>query len=75
MAQSSAATGSDELIGQSAMGMVYRVTNIGLDRTYALKVLAPELAEDEQFRKRSQREMQIAASLERAKLCPRRTAG
>src|SRR3984885_13111878 len=54
----------DELIGQGAMGMVYRVTNIGLNRTYALKVLAPELAEDEQFRKRFQREMQIAASLE-----------
>ena len=44
--------------------MVYRITNIGLNRTYALKVLAPELAENEQFRKRFQREMQIAASLE-----------
>jgi tRNA A-37 threonylcarbamoyl transferase component Bud32 len=56
----------DELIGQGAMGMVYRVTNVALNRIYALKVLAPELAEDEQFRKRFQREMQIAASLEHA---------
>jgi tRNA A-37 threonylcarbamoyl transferase component Bud32 len=54
----------DELIGQGAMGIVYRVTNVALNRIYALKVLAPELAEDEQFRKRFQREMQIAASLE-----------
>ncbi len=54
----------DELIGQGAMGMVYRVTNVALNRVYALKVLAPELAEDDQFRKRFQREMQIAASLE-----------
>ena len=54
----------DELIGQGAMGMVYRVTNVALNRIYALKVLAPELAEDDQFRKRFQREMRIAASLE-----------
>ena len=54
----------DELIGQGAMGIVYRVTNVALNRIYALKVLAPELAEDDQFRKRFQREMQIAASLE-----------
>jgi hypothetical protein len=46
------------------MGIVYRVTNVALNRIYALKVLAPELAEDEQFRGRFQREMRIAASLD-----------
>jgi hypothetical protein len=46
------------------MGIVYRVTNVALGRVYALKVLAPELAEDEQFRRRFQREMQIAASID-----------
>jgi serine/threonine protein kinase len=53
----------DELIGQGGMGMVYRATNVALNRIYALKVLTPEIAEDEQFRQRFKREMRIAASL------------
>jgi serine/threonine protein kinase len=53
----------DELIGRGGMGMVYRATNVALGRTYALKVLAPELAMDDQFRERFKREMRIAASL------------
>ena len=53
----------DELIGRGGMGLVYRVKNVALHRVYALKVLAPALAEDEQFRQRFQREMRIAASL------------
>src|SRR5947199_8370837 len=52
-----------ELIGRGGMGLVYRATNVALNRIYALKVLAPELAEDEHFRQRFQREMRIAASL------------
>ena len=53
----------DELIGLGGMGIVYRATNVALNRIYALKVLAPELAKDQQFRQRFQREMRIAASL------------
>src|SRR5581483_7411629 len=53
----------DDLIGRGGMGLVYRATNVALRRIYALKVLAPELAEDDQFRQRFQREMRIAASL------------
>src|SRR5436305_9232675 len=53
----------DELISQGGMGVVYRVTNVALNRIYALKVLRPELAEDEQFRLRFKREMRIATSL------------
>jgi serine/threonine protein kinase len=53
----------DELIGRGGMGLVYRATNVALNRIYALKVLAPGLAEDEQFRERFKREMRIAASL------------
>jgi serine/threonine protein kinase len=45
------------------MGFVYRATNVAMNRIYALKVLAPELAEDEQFRQRFKRETRIAASL------------
>jgi serine/threonine protein kinase len=54
----------EDQIGAGGMGIVYRVTNVALGRIYALKVLAPELAEDEQFRGRFQREMRIAASLD-----------
>ena len=53
----------DELIGRGGMGLVYRATNVALNRIYALKVLSPALAEDEQFRERFKREMRIAASL------------
>src|SRR5437660_5926238 len=53
----------DELISRGGMGLVYRVTNVALNRIYALKVLAPEFAADEQFRARFMREMRIAASL------------
>ncbi|HEY2655357.1 MAG TPA: serine/threonine-protein kinase [Solirubrobacteraceae bacterium] len=54
----------EQQIGQGGMGIVYRVTNVALGRVYALKVLAPELADDEQFRQRFQREMRIAASID-----------
>src|SRR3981081_3538726 len=53
----------DELISRGGMGVVYRVTNIALNRIYALKVLAPELADDPAFRERFRRETRIAASI------------
>ena len=53
----------DELISRGAMGVVYRATNVALNRIYALKVLAPELTGDEAFRERFKREMRIAASI------------
>jgi Protein kinase domain len=53
----------DQLVGRGGMGVVYRATNVALGRIYALKVLAPELAGDGEFRERFRREMQIAASL------------
>src|SRR5438270_2698142 len=53
----------DELIGRGGIGLVCRATNVALNRIYALKVLAPELAQDEKFRQRFKREMRIAASL------------
>jgi serine/threonine protein kinase len=53
----------DELISRGGMGIVYRATNVTLNRIYALKVLAPELSDDEQFRERFKREIRIAASV------------
>ncbi len=53
----------DELISRGGMGVVYRATNVALSRIYALKVLAPELSDDDQFRERFKREIRVAASL------------
>jgi serine/threonine protein kinase len=52
----------EESLGRGAMGTVYRaVRDDGL--TVALKVAAPELAADETYRRRFERESRIAASL------------
>ena len=56
----------DEPISRGGMGMVYRATNLSLNRVYALKVLAPELSSDEVFRERFRREIRTAASLHHA---------
>jgi hypothetical protein len=53
----------DGQISRGGMGIVYRATNVALNRIYALKVLTPELADDDRFRERFKREMRIAASL------------
>ncbi len=53
----------DGLIGRGGMGIVLSACSVELGRPYALKVLAPEIARDEEFRRRFRREMRIAASL------------
>jgi serine/threonine-protein kinase len=50
--------------GRGGMGIVYKAVHIRLERTVALKVISPELAVDEGFRQRFQREAQLAASID-----------
>src|SRR4051794_5889374 len=57
------------------MGVVYRATQLGLDRTVALKVVAPAFAHDEEFRARFQRESKLAASIEHPNVIPVYEAG
>src|SRR5688500_15781445 len=51
------------LLGSGGMGQVYRARDERLDRSVAIKVLAPALAGDAQFRARFQREARVLASL------------
>ena len=57
------------------MGVVYRATQLALDRTVAVKVIAPRLAQDDAFRERFGRESHLAASIEHPNVIPVYEAG
>jgi hypothetical protein len=65
----------DRRVGRGGMGVVYQATDLALDRTVALKVLAEELAEDAVFRRRFIGECKIAASLDHPNIVPIYAAG
>ena len=54
----------DALVGRGGMGLVYRATDLVLNRTVALKVIAPEVAENPTYRARFERECRLAAALD-----------
>jgi serine/threonine-protein kinase len=58
------------VIGRGGMSIVYRAENPRLRNVIALKVLAPELADDQIFRIRFREESQIAASLNHPNVIP-----
>jgi Protein kinase domain len=65
----------ESLLGRGGMGAVYLATHARLARKVALKVVAPELAHDEEFRARFLRESQLAASLDHPNVIPIYDAG
>jgi hypothetical protein len=65
----------ESLVGRGGMGVVYRATDLSLERPVALKLIAPELAEDERFRGRFLREPRLAASLDHPNVIPIYEAG
>src|SRR5215475_2020913 len=65
----------EELIGRGGMGVVYRAYDLRLKRPVALKLVAPSLARDEQFRERFARESELVMSLEHPNVVPIYDAG
>ena len=65
----------ETLVGRGGMGVVYRAYDLALERPVALKILAPELAEDERFRERFLRESRLAASIDHPNIVPVYDAG
>jgi YVTN family beta-propeller protein len=65
----------DGVAGQGGMGVVYRATQLALDRPVALKVIASELANNADFRERFKSEAQLAASIDHPNVVPVYEAG
>ncbi len=61
--------------GRGGMGVVYRATHLRLNRVVALKVIAPDYADNEDFRVRFKRESETAASLDQSHVLPIFDAG
>jgi predicted Ser/Thr protein kinase len=62
-------------LGEGAMGTVFLAEETATGRRVALKLLAPELARDERFRRRFLRETELAASLDHPHVVETLTSG
>ncbi|MFF8971744.1 serine/threonine-protein kinase [Streptomyces sp. NPDC014995] len=65
----------EDEIGRGGMAVVYRARDLRLDRTVALKLLAPELARNDTFRKRFTHESRVAAAIDHPHIVPIFEAG
>ena len=62
-------------IGRGGMAVVYRARDLRLERTVALKLLAPELARNDTFRLRFTHESRAAAAIDHPHIVPIYEAG
>src|SRR6266511_2270092 len=65
----------EALLGRGGMGVVYLAEHLRLGRKVAIKLVNPELASDDAFRRRFLRESQAAAALEHPNIVPIYDAG
>lgn len=54
----------DAMLGRGGMGVVFRATDLMLDRTVALKLIGPHAAGSHDFRARFERECRLAAAID-----------
>ena len=62
-------------LGRGGMGILYLAVEPGLERRVALKLIAPEAADDDVFARRFAEESRIAASIEHPNVVPIYAAG
>ena len=62
-------------LGRGGMGEVYRAEQLSLGRKVALKILRPDLAADDRFRRRFLHESRIAAAIDHPNVIPIYEAG
>ncbi|MFE7763209.1 serine/threonine-protein kinase [Streptomyces sp. NPDC057438] len=62
-------------IGRGGMAVVYQALDLRLERTVALKLLAPELARNDTFRRRFTHESRVAAAIDHPHIVPVFEAG
>jgi serine/threonine-protein kinase len=65
----------EQEIGRGGMAVVYRARDLRLERTVALKLLAPELARNDTFRRRFTHESRAAAAIDHPHIVPVFEAG
>jgi hypothetical protein len=65
----------DAVVGRGGMGVVYRARQLDLDRDVALKVIAPELVEDPEIRRRFLSEARAAGAVEHPNVVPVHAVG
>jgi hypothetical protein len=65
----------ERVIGRGGMGVVYLATHEGLQRRVALKLLAPDYADEDTFRARFLRESRMAAAIDHPNIIPIYEAG
>lgn len=65
----------DALIARGGMAVVFRATDLALDRTVALKLMRPGIAQDAGSRARFERECRMAAAVDHPRVVPIYRAG
>ena len=65
----------ESLVSRGGMAVVYLAQDLRLSRMVALKILAAELADDDNFRERFLRESRVAASIDHPNVIPIYDAG
>jgi serine/threonine protein kinase len=65
----------ESVVGRGGMGVVYLAVHERLKQRRALKVIAPEYCRDEQFRRRFEREWEVAAAIDHPHVIPIYDAG